>query len=184
MTYLFKNSFWLAIILSAASGCKKFVTIDPPYTQMVTGNVFKDATTTTSALTYIYTQMSQAPESFNMSLDNGLLADELKNYSNGNINLAYYANAMNVSQGAWGPWQNAYSYIYNANAIIEGLQNNTSIVASISNQLIGESKFIRAFWHFYLTNIYGDVPLVTSTLYTLNSMSNRTPRALVYQQIV
>jgi hypothetical protein len=64
------------------------------------------------------------------------------------------------------------------------LENNGSITPPAAQQLTGEAKFIRAFWHFYLTNQYGDVPLVTSTLYTVNATIARTPQALVYAQIV
>src|SRR5258708_31338154 len=122
-------------------------------------------------------------ESWSMAQSCGLLSDELTNYSTQVPPAQYYTNGMTAINKP-GPWQNAYGYIYDVNAILQGLQNNGNIPAPIAAQLIGESKFVRAFWNFYLTNIYGDVPLVLTTDYTVNSNIARTPQAQVYQQIV
>jgi starch-binding outer membrane protein, SusD/RagB family len=43
---------------------------------------------------------------------------------------------------------------------------------------------MRAFFYFYLVNLYGDVPLVTTTDYATNTVLSRTPKAQVYQQII
>jgi hypothetical protein len=43
---------------------------------------------------------------------------------------------------------------------------------------------MRAYWYFYLTNFYGEVPLVTSTNYKINQSLPRVTTAQVYQQIV
>jgi starch-binding outer membrane protein, SusD/RagB family len=164
-------------------GCKKFVEIQPPVNLIVTASVFNNDPSATAAQTMIYTLMQQNSESFNMSWNNGLLADELTNYSATPLILQYYTNSM-VAVSSPGPWTNAYNYIYQANAIIQGLQKYSGVSAAAKQQLTGESKFIRAFWHFYLTNIYGDVPLVTSTDYTVNAKISRTPKAQVFQQII
>jgi len=172
-------TLWTVLII--ASGCKKFVQIGAPNTQLATSSVFNNSTAATSAQLSIYISMWN--ESWNMALSCGLLSDELTGYS---INLPlvqYYTNAMNPVN-VTGPWVNAYNYIYRANAIIENVENNGSIPAQIAAQLVGESKFVRAFWHFYLTNLYGDVPLILTTDYTVNSSMGRIPQPQVYQQIV
>src|SRR6202035_135276 len=55
--------------------------------------------------------------------------------------------------------------------------------AAVKQQLTGEAKFIRAFCYFYLTNLFGDVPLILSSCYTGNALASRTARQLVYAQI-
>jgi hypothetical protein len=122
-------------------------------------------------------------ESWNMSQAGSLLSDELNNYSTATTQLQYYQNAMTALNGS-GPWKNAYFYIYSANDIITRLQNNGNIPASVAAQLIGEAKFVRAFWYFYLTNLYGDVPLELTTDYTINGSMARTPQVQVYQQVI
>ena len=52
-----------------------------------------------------------------------------------------------------------------------------------SCQNVGD-KFVRAFLYFNLVNLYGDVPLVTSTDYNNNKLLNRTPEDSIYSLIV
>src|SRR5262249_1697155 len=155
-------AFSVLLLAFSMDGCKKFVQINPPTTQLATTSVFTNNVTVTAAQLAIYTNMK--PESYNMASACGLLSDELTYYSTSPSQLQYYANAMQALSNP-GPWVNAYKYIYQANAIVAGLQNNGNINAPIAGQLIGESKFVRAFWYFYLVNLYGDVPLVLTTDY-------------------
>lgn len=170
-------------LLFFASSCRKFVQISPPTTQLVTAGVFSNSNTATAALTAIYTQMFDNSESLHIAEYQGLLSDELKNYSTQIEYVQFYTNAL-IATTNYGDWKDAYSYIYQANAIIAGLQNNGNISPSIEQQLTGEALFIRAFWHFYLTNSYGNVPLVTTTNYTINASISRTPQLQVYAQII
>jgi hypothetical protein len=162
--------------------CKKLVLIDPPTTQLVTTNVFTNNSTATAALTSIYAQMSSLST---ISTLTGLSSDELTNYGVVPYT-SVYSNSLIASDGntlsvfLWSP---QYNYIYQANAVIEGLQNGNGISASVKQQLIGEAEFIRAFWHFYLVNLYGNIPIVTSTDYTVNIKAIRSSKADVYKQI-
>ena len=172
------------LCLMMQTSCKKFIQVPSPTTQLVTVDVFNNSATATSAITNIYQEMYNNLESFNMAQSTGLMGDELINYSSAAYNNQLYTNSMTASPGLYGPWTNAYNYIYQANAIIEGVENNNAIASAIRQQLTGEGKFIRALWHFYLTNCYGDVPLVTSTSYKINSSLARSSKDLVYRQII
>jgi starch-binding outer membrane protein, SusD/RagB family len=166
-------------------GCKKFVQIPLPSTELVTASVFNNSAAATAALTNIYTEIASNGESFNMAEYSGLLADELTNYSTYSIMVDYYTNSMNAAPNIYfGPWQDFYNYIYQANAVISALQGNGSISSSIEQQLIGEARFMRAFCLFYLTNCYGSVPIVTSTDYTINASIGRSSPTAVYVQII
>lgn len=190
MKFLYKLSIHKLLAISflllafCLNSCKKFVQIEPPTTQLVTASVFNNSATATAAQLAIYNKMFK--ESWYMAQAGGLLGDELTNYSTQPLQVQYYTNAMTASNNpAPGPWTTAYPfYIYPANAIIEGLQNNNAIPPVIVGQLTGESKFVRAYWYFYLTNLYGDVPLVTTTDYRTNGSIARTPQAKIYQQII
>src|SRR5258706_7115947 len=50
--------------------------------------------------------------------------------------------------------------------------------------MTGEAKFLRAFCYFYLVNLFGDVPLLTTTDFASNSIAPRTPVNQVYDQII
>lgn len=163
--------------------CKKFVQVNPPTTQLVTSSVFNNDASATAAQVAIYSTMVSHMESMNLEVQTGLLSDELRTYNLGSSALQFYKDAMLAANNP-GPWQNAYNYIYQANAIIEAVQGNYKLSGAVVRQLLGEAKFIRAFWHFYLVDLYGDVPLVTTTNYSVNQAISRTNKSAVYQQVI
>jgi hypothetical protein len=119
------------------------------------------------------------------SLYAGLSADELTAHtSDPNLGQFYGNNLISSNPNLSGYWGNAYQYIYGANAILEGLDNNSQISAPVKQQLTGEARFIRAFCYFYLVNLFGDVPLILTTDYTKNAVAFRTTRNKVFEQII
>ncbi|MGQ2985023.1 RagB/SusD family nutrient uptake outer membrane protein [Flavobacterium sp.] len=85
-------------------------------------------------------------------------------------------------------WQGRYAGIYRANNALFYLEQLT-INQSLKDRLIGEVKFLRAFWYFDLVRCYGDVPLVVQKIdlndtETINqTVFVRRPKADVYAQI-
>ena len=179
-TYLLNIVVGLTII----PGCKKLVEVDPPVSQLVTSNVFDNDNTVTAAQLSIYAQMQNVPLLFHRVT--ALSSDEFKNYATDITSKDLYANALNATTdaGAINVWSRAYNFIYQVNAILEGIQGNNNISKKVRQQTAGEAEFVRAYWYFYLVNLYGDVPLITSTSYTENSVKARTAKADVYKQIV
>jgi len=163
--------------------CKKFVEIPPPITSPTAGTVFENAGTATGAQLNIYQAMYNNYNSYDISSKFGGMADELTSYSSG-YNKPYYLNAVLPNYVQPAQWAIPYNYIYQSNAVIEGLAASKTIPASIKNQLTGEALFTRALWHFYLTGWFGNIPLVTSTDYRVNGIAGRTQQQIVYQQIV
>ncbi|TDX00477.1 RagB/SusD family nutrient uptake outer membrane protein [Dinghuibacter silviterrae] len=185
--FTYKKRSWCLILLFFVSdtGCKKFVTINPPTTQTTTATVFSNSSTATTAMTSIYSQMVNQQYTYYYAYYLGLAADELTNYSTNFSATQFYANALNSTTSFSGNlWSAAYNLIYQANAVISGLNASTSIYPSIKNQLTGEALFTRAYWNFYLVNLFGEVPIVTTTDYATVSLLKRSPEAQVYQQIV
>jgi hypothetical protein len=80
-------------------------------------------------------------------------------------------------------WNEVYRYIYYANAVIEGVQN-PAITDPVRKQLQAEALFIRAFCHFYLVNLFGAVPLITTTDHQQNMHAPRAAVETVYSQII
>ncbi|WP_439697433.1 RagB/SusD family nutrient uptake outer membrane protein [Mucilaginibacter sp. AW1-7] len=179
-----KNTFSLFIGLMLLSSCRKFVQIAPSETVVATANVFDKNSTATAAQLSIYAQMQS--NSYPMKRMTGLSSDELKNYSSNTTSINLYANNLNVTNDAQtiGIWKTGFNFIYQANAIIENLSNSPGINLSVKRQLTGESKFIRAYWNFNLVNLYGDIPIVTTTNYVSNATLSRSSKTEVYAQIV
>ncbi|MGZ3840406.1 MAG: RagB/SusD family nutrient uptake outer membrane protein [Flavisolibacter sp.] len=181
----------LILLLMMFSSCKKFVEIPPPKTKIVTASVFNNDVTTLAALNGIYSQMMTSSGFASggiASISNlcGLSSDEFNNFSTSPEQISFYTNSLQASNGTLRNylWGEAYNYIYQANAVIEGLQGSNGITPSLQNQFLGEAKFIRAFCNFYLVNLFGNIPLVLTTSYAENAKMQRTSSQQVYQQIV
>src|SRR5690606_36702575 len=63
-------------------------------------------------------------------------------------------------------------------------EGSNSLLPETKNQLMGESLFVRAFLHFYLTNQFGDIPYIKTTNYEINSEVSRMPISEVYNLIL
>ena len=179
--------FSITLFLTGLFGCKKFVEIPPPLNKMASTSVFNDNSTATAAQTAIYASMFNDQSVFKIQLYSGLSGDELTNYSGVLIQKDLFSNKLSVINDAGQiepSWKTPYNYIYQANAIIEGIQNSLSINDAVKKQLIGEAKFMRAFWHFYLTNLFGPVPIITKTNYTLNAIVSNSSQEEVYKQAI
>jgi len=184
----------LFILLLLAQGallfsCKKFVEVENPADQLNSDAVFRDSSTATSAITGIYSEMLTNRNLFSNSavtLYAGMSADELYYYTPGlkdefTHNQITQANHGNIDNSFWKP---AYKNIYAANLAIEKLSQSQSLSGSLKNQLTGEAKLIRALCYFQLVNLFGDVPLVTSSKYTENVSAPRAAVASVYSQVI
>jgi hypothetical protein len=178
-------------IFFLVAGCKKFITVDPPKTQIVWASVFTSDASAKSAMDGIYSQMMSAPGfanggSVSISALCGLSADEFSNFSATFSQANFHTNSLDASNAIVlsAFWQPAYQYIYYSNAVIEGLDNTTGVSAGMTRELKGEAKFIRAFCNFYLVNLFGDIPLPLSTDYRTNAAAARKPKQEVYQQII
>lgn len=171
------------------SSCKKFVTVDPPRNQISGEKAFDNEASAFAVLTGIYSEMIRSNAQFSSgytTLFTGMAADELYYYSSNN-NDEFTANQ--ISQANHGLlalsfWQPAYKYIYTANLILEKIRSSPALSQTVKNALEGEAKFLRAFCYFQLVNLFGDVPLVTSTDYRVNSNIPRTASNVIYQKIV
>lgn len=178
----------LALVLASnlSFGCRKLVTVSSPENLQVTATVFSDPTSATAAMTSIYAQMSYNSFPFNVPALTGISGDELQTYSSTPDIVGFYTDALVPLNATIGPdlWNQAYQYIYQANAVLQGVQQSGTLNPSVARQLTGEAKFLRAFLNFYLVNLFGDIPLSTTTDYTITSVEPRSPASAVYQQIV
>lgn len=179
------------IILCFVLGCKKLIQVDPPITAMVSSSVFTNNLTAGAAVSGLLNQMALNNTPFGggengISALLGLSADdfELLPTTKELLNLTYL-NALQSNMSLYPMfWNYLYNYIYQANAVIEGLEKPNHVSYMLRQQLIGEAKFIRALCHFYLVNIYGDVPLITTTDYRINAVVSRTPEDEIYKKII
>jgi hypothetical protein len=168
------------------SSCTKFVSVSPPPTELVGSAVFTSDGSAITAVVGIYSGMMQTGGfTSNISMWTGLSADELVNYSTNAIQGEFFENALTpTNNNVKNIWSLNYQTIYQANSVLDGLATSTGVSEAVKQQLNGEAKFIRAYSYFYLVNLFGPVPLVTTTDYLKNKSLARSSASVIYQQIL
>jgi len=174
------------LVAVCITGCKKYLEVPLPISSIAGSSVFQNDNTAAAALTGIYGALySQGDFDGNSGVGclTGLYGDELKNQSVLPGNLALYGDGVSSTVGGVTTfWSNFYGQLYSVNLAIEGLTGATNL--NYTNQWLGEAYFLRGFLYFYLTNCYGDAPLVLGSDYLANNGLARSPQADVYKQIV
>ena len=189
---IFKKGFSIGFLILSLTlpACDGFLEIGVPKSQLVSATAFENESTARSALLAIYAEMISSEQGFasggnnSISVLAGLSADELIDKVG---NKADFQNnsleaTNDVVRGSI--WASAYKYIYYANGILEGLAISTKLKDEVKKPMEGEAKFLRAFIYFYLTNLFGDIPLILETGYETNNVTGKVSSSEVYQQIM
>ncbi|GIQ57859.1 membrane protein [Flavobacterium collinsii] len=189
-TYLIiKYVLWVSTAFMLHS-CDSFVDVELPKSQLTSVTVFEDYATANAALIDIYANIRDkgmlTGVGLGISNQLGNYADELTSTQNpNNPSLNFYNNSLLPSNtSVSGYWNITYNQIYAANAVIEGAAASKNLSIDQKEQLTAEALFIRALLHFYLVNIFGDVPYITQTDYKKNSIVSKTPIGQVYQNCI
>lgn len=177
-------------ILVLLASCDSFVDVDLPSSQLSSATVFEEPATANAAMTDIYAKLRDtglmAGTGYGMHAALGAYSDELDYYGavDGGTTF-FYNNTLlpnNGDSALW--WSASYNQIYSANAVYEGVNASTKLSQTVKDQLMGEALFVRAMLHFYLVNLYGDVPYITTTDYLQNQVVHRMATADVYTHII
>jgi len=192
-SYHSKKFFLTSIILFCSFyliSCEKFLEVDDPNNQISQSMVFKDKGLAYAALSDVYSNL-RSNTFLNGSLYGvgtlmGCYTDELSSVSNQSLDFKSFFD-LSVQQNTTVVntiWVNAYKQIYAVNNIIEGVGKSTAYLDQQTvDQILGEAYFIRGFLHFYLVNLYGDIPYITTTDYLQNQSVSRQSLDNVYVHI-
>ena len=188
------HNLYLIISIIAVTGmlsCDDLVTVDAPETGLVRSAVFESNSTAQSAMASVYLNLASSSSfaggSFgSITVLEGAYADELYWYgTSASSSTPFYLNTVSASSSTvLSLWTGMYNLIYSSNAVIEGLNDSRGTTEIVRTQLTGEALFMRAFVHFYLMNLFGDVPYITTTDYDVNATMPRTPADDVHAHVV
>ncbi|MCR9228668.1 MAG: RagB/SusD family nutrient uptake outer membrane protein [Flavobacteriaceae bacterium] len=180
----------LLILLCPIFGCEDFVDVDLPDSQLTGEVVFQSASTVEAALANVYAELrDESPLRGNTTGMSNLLghySDEfdLYNPSLSNVESFYVNNllATETTVGSW--WTSSYTQIYAVNRIIEGVNSSGTLLDEDKNRFLGEAYVLRALFHFYLYQLYGEIPYVESSDYATNTNISRSGAEAVHQHLV
>lgn len=170
--------------------CESFVEPNDPVGMFPQSAVFEDEATSTAAVMSLYGSLRDnvlLTGGFNgMSVLMGFYADELDYYGMpGQSEEAFYNHQIVASDASVKyVWNGTYNLIYMCNSAIEGIDGSQNLSSEVKDQLKGEALFIRALTHFYLVNLFGDIPYITTTDYLTNKVVSRMTTDLVYENIL
>src|SRR5690606_29032461 len=66
---------------------------------------------------------------------------------------------------------------------VEGLEQSP-IAEYDKNRLMGEALFLRAFIHFYIVNLFGEIPYIATTNYRVNASIKKLSEDELYESII
>lgn len=178
----------LFILLLLLTGCEKDLEPGLPSSQLIGEAIFDDTATVNAAMTSIYSGLRDkspvegSPSGLTVLM--GLYADELDYYRpDAQTDAEFFNHTVLPSTGAVDDfWNDSYALIYQSNAILEGLQKG-SLPMEEKKPFMGETYFLRGYLHFYLTQLFGEIPYIDSSDYTQNSTPSREPLPEVYERI-
>lgn len=177
-------------LLIYTTSCEKDLDVGLPASHITGHVVFEDKATVRAALAEVYAKLRDvgivAGTPSGTSLLMGLYADEMDFYGVGAHPAdSFYSHSLIPSSTAVAEfWNHSYHLIYACNAIIEGLENSTSLPEEVTDLLKGEAYFLRGFLHFNLLNLFGDIPYITGTDYRINSTVSRRPEEEIHGFII
>lgn len=174
------------LLLSLMTSCEDLIEIDVPKNEIVSETLFTTDQTATSALIGTYGLLSNYSTGITANLEvvSGLASDELFNHAAITSRVQLSSNNIAADNTIlFGIWKGFYRVINNANGILAGLENNDMVSQEAIDQLTGEALFLRALSHFYLVNLFNEVPYITTTNVEANNMVSRDEVSFVYEQI-
>jgi len=172
-----------ALLIIGITGCKKFLSVDPPYTQDAE-NFFQTKEDYEKALTGAYDLLQASFLSLwigEIASDNAIAGGESVNDSQGlhQIDNMTHGGVNNELRNIL-RWN--YAGITRVNYIME---NKDNIDFPGKGQIIAEARFLRAYYYFELVKFFGDVPLVIDKRIGIEEARQipRSPASEVYAQI-
>ena len=185
-----KTIIMALFVIGLLSACDSFIEVERPAFQLTNDAVFSNDATADAAMTNIYATLRDqgilngTPLGISQNL--GSYADELDFYgSTSEATFSFFNNAVLPSDASVSEyWNRSYAHIYAVNAVLEGVRSSTTLSQQAAIRVEGEALFTRALLHFYLINLFGEVPYITSTDYQVNSVVLRTPRDEYYELLI
>jgi len=183
MTKKIKIIILMLLVLPSMFSCKKFLDIDPLFTQDAE-NFFETPNDYQRALTGAYDLLQSSFMTVwvgEIASDNSIAGGESVNDTEGLHEIEAMAHdAVNNELRSIFRWN--YAGVTRANYLLE---NKNNIDFEGKDKIIAEATFLRAYYYFELVKYFGDVPLVVDKRLGADEVTkiDRTPRSEVFAQI-
>ena len=175
----------LALLLLAAMGCSdQFIDLVPP-TQISTASYYKTKADMDGAVIATYASLQGTYNDLfiftEISTDNTYTPPEAIGTGWGDYDVLPVSPTQAALNGLWG---NLYATVARSNIALTRI-DAVPMDATLKARYVGELKALRALAYFNLVRFFGDVPLVTSEVTSVDDLYafSRETTAKVYEQI-
>lgn len=156
----------LIVTVVMCTGCSDFLS-ENPYGTVTPETFYKTEADAVMAATACYRQLNNPSDFWADGFDGigDVQSDDVAQFLEwtGVMNTFQFDENHELIKGVWTA---AYKGISICNSCIDNV-SSMSISEDVKNQVIGQARFIRAYWYFRLVRLYGGVPLVTKEYKTL-----------------
>jgi hypothetical protein len=185
-----KTALIILIGLVTATSCNKILDLEP-HNSTFTNAYFTNGTDANTGIAGAYALLRSVllnNSSFHVYGD--ATAKEfniVSNFDNANYNISNGEfTGLNVGSGYWN-WQNYYQLLQQINLLINKVPDiplNTFTNQDDKKRIVGEAYYLRAFTYFYMSRVWGDVPLKLAPDLDISQAKNipRSPAADVMKQ--
>jgi len=178
----------LSVLLIFVSACKESFLDSVPIDKINTANYYQNDDDFNKAINGVYNALepwAQSMDFFPM-ID---IATPIAASGGGRFgaflwgNMAYTPTSSRMSQ-EW--WPQYWMGVARANEVIIKIEEKGSVITTpaLRDRIHGEALFLRAYFYFYLTYLWGDVPLITGPLSGDDVKPARSPHAQVVEQMI
>lgn len=178
---LFFVNIWLV-------GCERILEVNGPIDQQTVDMVFRDDASAEGAVVGMYASLMKynpGPFSGLYTVPLGLAADELYRTSPNQAYDEFYENRVRADNFlVQDSWRGSYAAIYHINAVLAKLEGSARLTPALRDRWMGEAYFLRAMCYFYMTNFFGDVPLLVSPDFRVSAAEPRSDTGEVYTLIL
>lgn len=174
--------YTIALLGLILTSCRKLIEIPSnPTNQLSVGRVFADSSDIIAAVAGVYSNFATAGSyaqfaSGLITINTALTGDELVVGPNAFGAVDFYNNmVLPDNSSIRSMWSDAYKNIFQMNLCIERITGTSAISERLKRQLLGELKVDRALYYYHMINLWGAVPIITSTDYKRTQSTPRSP---------
>jgi len=182
-----KNIIAIALSTLVATGisCKKVLETKPT-DFLAPENYFSNETQVDQYLNSVYDGLNEDVGFYRSQYRTQITEGTDESYSTSDPNTTYTVHYRSSSEIQLDQlWTKLYQGIDRANVLLENINKNKDMTEAKKRHVIGETKFLRAYYHFIATQWWGDVPLKTiSTKSAADAQIAFTPTKDVYDFVI
>ncbi|HEX2536211.1 MAG TPA: RagB/SusD family nutrient uptake outer membrane protein, partial [Chitinophagaceae bacterium] len=154
--------FILLVGASTLTACKKDFLNTEPRDQVQASETWRDPALAEAFVNGIYGGLYEG--GFDEQMLASITDEAIFTHAGRGINTINQGN-LNADNTGWvnrhTNWLDLYNFIRTANIAIENLPNAELTDQGLKDRLLGEAKFLRAYYYHQLLRFYGGVPLIT-----------------------